>query len=186
MQGHPPTARSGAPSAGPSRAPPPLSARQGERILPVPPRRRRRPARDVTVVALIALAALVGLAWLAAPREEGGSALPMLEWLHVDQPTQVWDLAKPAPVETAAIGEPPPPPAPQPPEPDRDILEIERLLQRLSFAPGPVDGTLDAATEEAIRQYEAAAGLPVTGEPSPALLEELRAVAAGVPAPGAP
>ena len=59
-----------------------------------------------------------------------------------------------------------------------DIVAVKQLLRRLDFAPGPDDGALDPATREAIRQFQAAAGLPATGEPSADLLEELRQVVA--------
>jgi len=42
-----------------------------------------------------------------------------------------------------------------------------------------MDGSLDDQTVAAIQSYQQTAGLPVDGKPSQALLEELRAVAAG-------
>ena len=59
-----------------------------------------------------------------------------------------------------------------------DLVELKRLLRRLDFTPGPDEGGLDQATRDAIRQYQHTAGLPETGEPSAALLDELRQVAA--------
>lgn len=56
------------------------------------------------------------------------------------------------------------------------LEEIERLLQRIAFAPGKIDGYLDSATENAIMEFEKAAGREPTGQPTVALLEELRAV----------
>ena len=50
-----------------------------------------------------------------------------------------------------------------------------RLLQRLNYAPGATDGKMSARTAEAIRQFERANDLPVTGEASASLLRELRA-----------
>jgi hypothetical protein len=61
---------------------------------------------------------------------------------------------------------------------DSDLPEIRRLLRRLDFAPGPDGAALDDATRAAIRQFQHMAGMPKTGEPSPALLDELRQVAA--------
>jgi peptidoglycan hydrolase-like protein with peptidoglycan-binding domain len=55
---------------------------------------------------------------------------------------------------------------------------VERTLARLDFAPGPVDGRIDAATEEAIRRFQKMAGLSVDGRATQALLAELKAVAA--------
>jgi hypothetical protein len=54
--------------------------------------------------------------------------------------------------------------------------ELERLLAELDFATGPVDGVIDAETQKAIRDYQAIAGLAETGEPSKALLSDLREV----------
>ena len=58
-----------------------------------------------------------------------------------------------------------------------DIRELEQLLSRLELAPGDVDGVVDDRTRAAVRQFQEFAGLPVDGEPSPELLEELREVA---------
>lgn len=57
------------------------------------------------------------------------------------------------------------------------IYETERMLDRLGLKPGRVDGELDPVTVDAIRLYQQTAGLPVNGEPSRALLQDLRAVA---------
>ena len=60
---------------------------------------------------------------------------------------------------------------------DAMIIETKQLLQKLDFNPGPIDGTLDPATVAAIQAYQEAAGENVDGQPSQALLEELRSVA---------
>lgn len=57
-----------------------------------------------------------------------------------------------------------------------EVKEIQSLLNRLSFNPGPADGKPGKATRDAIRQYQQVAGLPVTGEPSGELLTHLRQV----------
>jgi hypothetical protein len=57
------------------------------------------------------------------------------------------------------------------------LLETEQLLDRLSFPPGKIDGVFDEDTASAIEAYQQAAGLTVDGQPSPALLNELRDVA---------
>jgi hypothetical protein len=62
------------------------------------------------------------------------------------------------------------------------VQEIKELLVKLEFQPGPIDGTLDPATKAAIEAYQEAAGLPIDGQPSQALLEELRDVASQTPA----
>ncbi|MGH6947778.1 MAG: peptidoglycan-binding domain-containing protein, partial [Kiloniellales bacterium] len=58
-----------------------------------------------------------------------------------------------------------------------EVTEMEELLDRLSFNPGQIDGTVDADTERAIKAYQEFAILPVDGLASRALLNELRAVA---------
>ena len=58
------------------------------------------------------------------------------------------------------------------------IQEIKQLLAKLDLGPGPIDGTLDPTTVDAIRSYQQMAGLPVDGQPSQALLQDLRAVVA--------
>ncbi len=56
-------------------------------------------------------------------------------------------------------------------------IELERLLYRLNFDPGEIDGVVDERTRTAIRLYQEFAALSPDGEPSPALLAEMRAVA---------
>jgi membrane-bound lytic murein transglycosylase B len=56
-------------------------------------------------------------------------------------------------------------------------MELEALLAAMDLDPGPADGTLDAATEAAIRSFQEMAGLPADGKATPALLAEVRAVA---------
>ena len=55
--------------------------------------------------------------------------------------------------------------------------EMESLLDRLDFDPGPIDGTLDGQTRDAMVRFQRMAGLAVTEDPTPSLLTELRAVA---------
>jgi localization factor PodJL len=55
------------------------------------------------------------------------------------------------------------------------ISEAQRLLQRLGYAPGTTDGKMNARTADAIRQFERANELPVSGEASVSLLRQLRA-----------
>jgi localization factor PodJL len=58
------------------------------------------------------------------------------------------------------------------------IAEIQELLARLDFDPGPADGVIGRKTNQAIAAYQRMAGMTVDGQPSAALLEELREVAA--------
>lgn len=55
------------------------------------------------------------------------------------------------------------------------VSEVQRLLQRLGYAPGTTDGKMNTRTADAIRQFERANDLPVTGEASVSLLRQLRA-----------
>jgi TPR repeat protein len=57
------------------------------------------------------------------------------------------------------------------------VREAQRLLSRLSFQPGAADGRAGPQTERAVRDFQRAAGLKVTGVISSELLEELRQVA---------
>lgn len=57
------------------------------------------------------------------------------------------------------------------------VSEVQRLLQRLNYAPGATDGKMSTRTAEAIRQFERANDLPVTGEASVSLLKQLRTAA---------
>lgn len=59
------------------------------------------------------------------------------------------------------------------------VLEAQRLLQRLGYSPGTTDGKLSPRTADAIRQFERANDLPVTGEASVSLLRQLRAATMG-------
>lgn len=59
-----------------------------------------------------------------------------------------------------------------------ELWEIQDLLRQLDLGPGASSGQMTAATRDAIRSYQEMAGLPVDGEASPALLKELRSVAA--------
>ena len=53
-------------------------------------------------------------------------------------------------------------------------LEIEQQLQQHGYAVGAVDGVVDAGTREAIRAYQADAGLAITGNADDPLLAHLQ------------
>ncbi len=57
-----------------------------------------------------------------------------------------------------------------------ELAEMERLLARLDLEPSSSDGIVDLQTKRAIRLYQQIAGLPVDGEPSQALLADMREV----------
>jgi peptidoglycan hydrolase-like protein with peptidoglycan-binding domain len=54
------------------------------------------------------------------------------------------------------------------------ITEIQIELNRLGYRPGKADGTLKETTRRAIRNFERVQSRKPTGEPSPALLAEIR------------
>ena len=54
------------------------------------------------------------------------------------------------------------------------IIDVQRLLERLGYSPGFADGKTSFKTEEAIRAFERDNDLPVTGEASVSLLRHLR------------
>ncbi len=56
-------------------------------------------------------------------------------------------------------------------------LETQQALLDLDYKIGAVDGMIGANTRAAIRDFQKTHGLPVTGEPSEALLERLREAA---------
>ncbi|QTL04536.1 peptidoglycan-binding protein [Aquabacter sp. L1I39] len=69
----------------------------------------------------------------------------------------------------------PVPPAPVPVKtPVPLIADIQRELARRGFYDGPADGLTGPRTEAAIRGFEQAARLKATGEPSDALLAQIR------------
>jgi hypothetical protein len=57
-----------------------------------------------------------------------------------------------------------------------EILEMKQYLVRLDLSTGEPNGIADAPTRLAIRLYQKFAGLPVDGEPSAALLADMREV----------
>ncbi len=66
------------------------------------------------------------------------------------------------------------------------VRAIQRELDQAGYDPGPVDGVMGSRTREAIRAYQRAHAMPVTGEASPQLLAALgvpgRATARAEPA----
>ena len=72
----------------------------------------------------------------------------------------------------ASTGATAPPPAAAS---DYDLATIQRGLLAKGYDTGPADGRMGERTRVAIRQYQAAEGLPVTGEPSAELQARLTA-----------
>lgn len=59
-------------------------------------------------------------------------------------------------------------------EPLYDLTEIQRLLSKKGFDPGPQDGKIGRKTREAISNYQRKAGLKASGNPSMDLVKSLR------------
>ncbi len=53
------------------------------------------------------------------------------------------------------------------------VYDTQISLYRLGYNPGPLDGVYGRQTADAISEYQYAYRLPVTGEPSPALLDHM-------------
>jgi hypothetical protein len=53
------------------------------------------------------------------------------------------------------------------------VYDTQAALYRLGYNPGPLDGVYGRQTAEAISEYQYSYRLPVTGEPSPALLDHM-------------
>lgn len=144
----------------------PLSAAAGERPQPAPTVSRIQPSSTMRGVGMSAIAALAVAALTY-------SMLPVTQ-----SPTGGLVADSGANLEAsimAAAGSIDAGPSAPLTDP-ASVEEIERLLQAIAFEPGPVDGVLDPATENAIREFEKAAGHEPTGLPTVALLDELRAV----------
>lgn len=56
----------------------------------------------------------------------------------------------------------------------RIVAETERLLARLGYDPGPVDGVLTWQTREALRAYQANSALPVNGRMTRRVVDNMR------------
>jgi len=61
------------------------------------------------------------------------------------------------------------------------ISELQRLLAKLDFRPGPPDGVLGPRTVRAIRLYQQFAGIEADGRATETLLDDLRAVSGYMP-----
>jgi peptidoglycan hydrolase-like protein with peptidoglycan-binding domain len=61
------------------------------------------------------------------------------------------------------------------PSPSKRILSVQRALADFGYGQIKPSGTLDTATQEAIKQFEHSKKMPVTGQISPRLLRELSA-----------
>ena len=53
------------------------------------------------------------------------------------------------------------------------VIRIQNALAAAGYDPGPADGIMGPKTRRAIRAYQSARKIPVTGEPSAELLRKL-------------
>ena len=166
------------------RISPPLMARANERVVGAEDKPRRRGGWVAVLVLLVLVGGGVWL-WrqgrlepiLAPVRTLIARVMPGAAPGSTPSPESAPAAANaPSTASTSAA-------ATQPPaQPASDnaamIQEIKQLLAKLDLGPGPIDGTLDPTTEAAIRSYQQMAGMPVDGQPSQELLQDLRAVVA--------
>jgi peptidoglycan hydrolase-like protein with peptidoglycan-binding domain len=86
-------------------------------------------------------------------------------------------VAAPSPRTVAAIAGESPPAQPAvartAPPPDPRLARVQEALDLLGYGPIEADGTWTPATRAAIRRFEQNRGLTVTGELTPAFLDEL-------------
>jgi hypothetical protein len=73
----------------------------------------------------------------------------------------------------AYYGPPPPPPPGGGYGPGNLVYDTQVQLGRLGFDAGPPDGVMGPRTADAISQYQYTYHLPVTGQPSPVLLNHM-------------
>ncbi len=155
---------------------PALAARSADRLAELngPPPRKRGGGCLFLLLILLILAGGGYFLWRA------GKLDPLLAWAE-PYTAPIVEKVKPivAKIEALIPGhqEEAPPEAPAAMSEEAMIIETKQLLQKLDFNPGPIDGTLDPATVAAIQAYQEAAGENVDGQPSQALLDELRSVA---------
>lgn len=99
-----------------------------------------------------------------AGRESTGA----LSVLPRPRPSDAPPAARPEPQTTAPAGAAAKPVAPRP-----LVIDIQRELLRRGYYDGSIDGVVGSRTEAAIRDFEQAAGLAPTGEPTDAILKSI-------------
>ena len=60
-----------------------------------------------------------------------------------------------------------------------DIKKAKEALKAKGLNPGPIDGTLDSKTQQALREFQQANKLPVTGTLDPQTAEKLGVISGG-------
>ncbi len=139
----------------------------------------RRPLDSFAVVLAAGLAVQIGVNALFL--QEGRHPAPFFEAAPVPPPNlRTSPMPKPTTEERtgslAALANEPPP---------ERVRAVQAALAAAGKYDGPVDGVYGKRTSAAILAYELAAGLPPTGEPSQAILDQLAPKRASVPVPRA-
>ncbi len=146
---------------GPKRPRKPLAARRGTKNSRAPePRISRSRLADI-LAGLVAAAAilLVFVNALGLQRAPRPAPLPKQAAASAPKPN--------------AVAAPLPPARPEAPKRNL-MLDIQRELANKGYYDGAVDGVGGPRAAQAIRNFEKANGLKVTGEPSETLLEKIR------------
>lgn len=102
-----------------------------------------------------------------------------------DRPTTTTTVAAPAAVATAPAAVAPTPvaaspkaglrPARLPPKISSAVAQDQQMLLNAGYSPGRIDGILGRQTRAAVKSFQTAKGLPVTGRFDPATQAALRA-----------
>ncbi len=105
---------------------------------------------------------------IAALRDAVGGGLDPQQLATAEELARLWAS------DPAALGQVPATAAAPPATPRELATQVQQLLAKLGYDPGPADGMPGARTRDAIRKFEADRGLPVGGAVSPELLAALR------------
>jgi peptidoglycan hydrolase-like protein with peptidoglycan-binding domain len=137
---------------------------------------RPRDAVGFMLGAFVTVAILINVLFL----QSGSHPAPMFKGaLAPMKPVAVTDSTpttapRPRPLEPAATPAPTKVAAPSAPRPPGEIInDIQRELTRRGYYDGGVDGLYGPKTDAAIRDFEQAAGLKPSTEPSEALLQAI-------------
>jgi hypothetical protein len=111
---------------------------------------------------------LIGLPWRASPAVQVATASPAAEAAPASDGDMAQAPAAPGRRTTPRLGA-------------AVIRQAQERLTQVGFDPGPLDGRLGHQTDSALRQFQAASGLPVSGKLERATLRAL-GVTPGEPA----
>ena len=157
----------------------------------VPAQRPAPDARDPAAIDPVAAAIRKAETQLRPSAAANAEPPPALEQPKPQLQPQAQADTKPAPYRPAVAAPPVPavdvaarpqqPAALEQPKPVADpglVMDIQRGLTNMAFSNVAIDGIAGDATRDAIRRFERHYQLPVTGEPSLAVLKKLRAIGA--------